>query len=167
MSTVPRRLLAGLLGLEVVGIVWLVLNPSPATPTGAVANLSDALAAIGVPAALADTSLIEFYLNVQLFVPLTILCSLLWPRVKVWGWLVAGLLISSTLEWLQMQFLSDRTSTSRDIIANTLGAGVGAGTVFVVRWLQENEQARRAVLPRRKRLGMSGPSHSSGSRSSC
>lgn len=137
MRSVPRRLLAGLLALEIAGIVWLVLNPSPATPSGAVYRLSEVVTALGLPGVLADPTFVEFFLNIQLFVPLTLLVALLWERVKVWAWIVMGFLLSSGLEWLQLEFLSDRSSTSRDIIANTLGAAVGAVTVFAIRWLED------------------------------
>jgi glycopeptide antibiotics resistance protein len=84
---------------------------------------------------LADGSVVEFWLNVILFVPLGALSALIWPRIRLWGWALAGLLLSSTLEWIQLQMLSERSSTSRDIIANTLGMALGAGLVWTVRWL--------------------------------
>ena len=135
LSRVPtRRLLAAALVLEVLGIAWLVLNPSPATPTGAVSHLSGLLTFLGFPAWLFGTDQVEFGLNVLLFVPLTALAALLWPRVPTWGWILLGFATSSTLEWLQLTFLSERSSTSRDIIANTLGAALGAAAVGLARF---------------------------------
>ena len=130
LAHVPvRRLLAVLLVIELLGIVWLVLDPSPATPTGAVERLSRFLMGFGLPAWLVGGDQVEFALNVALFVPLTALAALLWPRLPLWGWVLVGFAMSSTLEWVQLAFLSDRSSTSRDIIANTLGALIGAGLV--------------------------------------
>jgi hypothetical protein len=134
--------LVALLVVEYAGIAWLVLNPSPATPTSAVAGLSDAMARLGFPTWLADGSVVEFWLNVILFVPLGALSAMIWPRVRLWGWILAGLLFSSTLEWTQLQVLSERSSTSRDIIANTLGMALGAGLIATARWL-ESEHPRR------------------------
>ena len=80
------------------------------------------------------TDQVEFGLNVLLFVPLTALAALLWPRVPTWGWILLGFATSSTLEWLQLTFLSERSSTSRDIIANTLGAAIGACAMALARF---------------------------------
>jgi hypothetical protein len=148
VTSVPKRLLVALLVIEYAGIAWLVLNPSPATPSSAVAALSEAMFWLGFPTWLADGTVVEFWLNVILFVPLGALSALIWPRVRLWGWVLAGFLLSSTLEWLQLQLLSERSSTSRDIVANTLGMALGAGLVWTVRWLrftpdgQSHAQAR-------------------------
>ncbi len=132
-----RRLLAAALVVELLGIAWLVLNPSAATPTGAVSHLSGLLTSLGLPEQLVGTDKVEFGLNVLLFVPLTALAALLWPRVPTWGWILVGFATSSTLEWLQLTYLSGRSSTSGDIISNTLGAAVGAAAVGSARWLQQ------------------------------
>ncbi|QIK64947.1 VanZ family protein [Nocardioides sp. HDW12B] len=131
-----------------LGIAWLVLNPSPATPTSAVERLSAALTAVGLPGWLVGTDQVEFGLNVALFVPLAALTSLLWPQRRVWFWVLVGFALSSTLEWLQLTFLSDRSSTSRDIVANTLGALVGAVVVVVGRALIREHRGRVVARPR-------------------
>ena len=135
LSRVPtRRLLVAALVVELLGIAWLVLNPSPAAPTGAVSRLSGILTFVGLPDWLVGSDQVEFGLNVVLFVPLTALAALLWSRIPTWGWILAGFATSSTLEWLQLTFLSGRSSTSRDIIANTLGAVLGAAAVALGRF---------------------------------
>jgi hypothetical protein len=137
VSRLPRRLLQGLLALECLGIAWLVLSPTAETPIGVVYGVSNHLARLGMPTWARDTGLIEFVLNVLLFIPLAALCALLWTRPKVWVWIVGGLLLSSSLEWLQQEFLSSRSASSLDIIANTIGAAVGAGVVCSTRWLHQ------------------------------
>ena len=138
--------------VELLGIAWLVLNPSPATPTGAVSRLSGILSFVGLPGWLVGGDQVEFALNVLLFVPLTALAALLWPRIPTWGWILAGFATSSTLEWLQLTFLSERSSTSRDIIANTLGAALGAAAVALDRfgadagWWRVSRRSRHALV---------------------
>lgn len=133
--TFPRRALLALLVIEYAGIAWLVLNPSPATPTSAVSGLSEIMLWLGIPTWLADGAVVEFWLNIILFVPLGFLSALIWPRVRLWGWVLAGFLLSSSLEWIQLQLLAERSSTSRDIIANTLGMTLGAALIATGRML--------------------------------
>ena len=121
-----RWLLLAALVVELVVVAWLVLNPSPAVPSAAVEDVSAALAAVGLPGWLTDTSLVEFVLNVGLFVPLGITLALLLPRVPWWMWMLIGLAVSSGIEALQLFFLADRSPTLRDVWANTLGLGLGA-----------------------------------------
>lgn len=137
MNRISRRVLGGLLALEVLGIAWLVLSPTAVAPSTVVLHIGRLMRSLGLPRWLADAGLIEFTLNVALFVPLAALCALLWTRPKVWMWILGGFLLSSGLEWLQLEFLSGRSSTSRDIIANTLGTILGAGTVCSLRWWRE------------------------------
>lgn len=132
-----RRALVWLLVAEVAGIAFLVLNPSPATPSGAVRVLNRALREIGLPPWLVGTGQLEFALNVVLFVPFGLVAAVLWTRVPWWGWVLAGFAASSTLEWLQLTLLSQRTSTSSDIVANTLGVALGAGLVAAARFSRE------------------------------
>jgi len=141
-----RRLFTGLLVAECLGIGWLVLNPSPATLRSVVTGLSSALMTIGFPDWLASTYLVEFGLNVLLFIPLAALCALLWPRIRLWMWTLGGFALSSALEWLQLELLSQRASTSRDIIANTVGTIVGAGVVCAARWWREATPTRSAAI---------------------
>ncbi len=124
-----------LLVVEIAGIAWLVLNPSPEVPTRSVLDLSAWLSAHGVPASLADPDLVEFGLNTVLFVPLGFLCALIFPRVRLLSWLLVGLVVSGALELAQAELLPLRSPSLRDITANTLGMLLGAGVVTSVRWL--------------------------------
>ncbi len=121
-----RWVLLAALVVELVAIAWLVLNPSPAVPSRAVLSLSYRLDQAGFPELLTDTSLIEFALNVALFVPLGVTLALLVPKVPWWVWGLFGFLASSAIEGIQLMLLDGRSATVRDIAANTVGLGLGA-----------------------------------------
>lgn len=121
-----RHLAQLLLVIELFGIGWLVLNPSPSAPGRAVSGVSQLVAALGLPEALADPHLWEFLLNVVLFVPLTFLALLLWPRLGVLGWTVLAAILSGYLELTQLLLLPTRSPTLSDVVANTLGGLLGA-----------------------------------------
>lgn len=134
---VARGTLVALLVLECAGIVWLVLSPTAQTASGAVHVVSISLRDLGFPQPVYDPGFIEFALNVLLFAPLAALCALIWTRPKLWMWILGGFLLSSTLEWVQDTSLLDRSPSSSDIIANTLGTALGAGVVCATRWLHQ------------------------------
>jgi glycopeptide antibiotics resistance protein len=81
----------------------------------------------------------EFSANVLLFVPLGLLATALLPRLS-WVRLALGAVALSVLiELAQTIFRPDRTGSFRDVVANTLGAGLGAACAVVWRRLKNNE----------------------------
>ena len=128
--------------LELVVIAWLVLNPSPAVPSAAVYDVSALLVTLGIPELLANTNLVEFALNVALFVPPGVTLALLLPKVPWWMWALVGLAASSTIEALQLFLLDDRSATLRDIWANTLGLGIGGLLVAAIRPLRDRPSSQ-------------------------
>ena len=120
------RLLEILLGLEIAGIAWLVLNPSSATPDGVVLRISSFLAAHGVHGWASSPSLWEYLANVALFIPLGFLSALRWRAIPLWGWVVIAFSISATLELSQLLFLGGRTASLTDVSSNTVGGFTGA-----------------------------------------
>lgn len=82
----------------------------------------------------------------MLFVPLGLLVTIAWPRTRAWVVVLLGLVLSVTIETVQMM-LPSRFPTLSDVIANTVGAGVG--------WLIARTIARavvRAVVRDRHRV---------------
>ncbi|MBP1326220.1 glycopeptide antibiotics resistance protein [Leucobacter exalbidus] len=67
----------------------------------------------------------EFGLNVLLFAAPAALASLLWSRIKWWGWPLLALGASLAVEIVQLVALP-REFSFLDIVANTLGALIGA-----------------------------------------
>ena len=143
-----RGVLVALLLVELAGIGWLVLNPSPATPTTAVFDLSAWFHAHGIESRATQTDVVEFGLNVLLFIPLGLLLSLLFSRVPLAVWMMVGIALSGALETLQLEFLPARSASAQDFAANTIGMFIGAGSVALVRWT-----ARRVSQVRRWRRG--------------
>ena len=142
MSERARRLALILLVVEVAGIAWLVLNPSSATPTGAVLRVSDFLLAHGAPSWLASTTGWEYLLNVALFAPLGLLASLIWDRVWLEGWVVIGFAVSASLELMQFALLGGRSATASDVSANTVGMFAGATVAALGMTLLDRRRAR-------------------------
>lgn len=76
---------------------------------------------------------VEFVLNIVLFVPpAAILAYLLNGRHTAWV-ILTGVAVSLFVEMVQLRVLDGRTATVQDVLANSLGAAVGAVVVAV--WL--------------------------------
>jgi glycopeptide antibiotics resistance protein len=89
------------------------------------------------------TTVVEFTANVALFVPLSCLGSLLRPRWTWSAWTAAGFGVSLAIELGQLAVLPDRSATGYDILANAIGAFLGA---VLASWLRHvGERRKRAV----------------------
>lgn len=131
-----RRVVAGLLVAWLVVLAVTLLAPSAAGPSWLVETVAGVAADLGVPAALADPTRVEFLLNVAAFVPASFLGSLLWDRLTWRDWTAGGFVASFLVEVAQALVLDHRSATHADVVANTLGALVGAlaGAVVVRHW---------------------------------
>ena len=134
-----RLLLLAALGLGLAVGAYLVLDPEGSVPSTAVGGVTRTLLGAGVPGWVADGDVVQFVLNVALFVPPVFVAATIWRRLPWWGWAGLGLLLSGAIEVTQGLFLADRTPQVADLVSNTLGAAVGAG-------------ASRVHLRRRSRL---------------
>lgn len=141
MSLRKRRLGVRLATAGLAFIALLTLIPNPA----AVVRVSSTpLACIFC----GDAGGVDFLLNVLLFVPLGLglaLAGFSWRRA-----VVLAALTTLGVELLQMKVVSGRDASLGDIVANTLGGGLGA--LVVARW-------RQILLPdtkRARRLGLAG-----------
>ncbi len=111
---------------------FLVFQPGADTSAGAIQWFSGIFTDFGVPYRSA-AKVVEFSLNVALFVPGAAAAALLWRRVRWWQWVLIGLLISVGIETLQGFFLASRDAQIRDLVSNTLGAALGSGVVVLWR----------------------------------
>lgn len=127
--TVAARVL---LPVYLVALGFIVFAPSDdATKvTGIVALAAKALGVLQIPFEPAYVAL-EFLANIALFVPFGILVRLVWKRARWWAILALGLLTTITIELAQLA-LPTRYSTLSDVIANTLGTGVGLMLLWFV-----------------------------------
>lgn len=77
--------------------------------------------------------LIEFASNVVMYAPLGVIVMVLAPMLRWWRVCALALVVSGSFELLQAVFRPGRTADVSDVVANTLGAAVGAACVVVVR----------------------------------
>ncbi|GAA1498192.1 VanZ family protein [Paeniglutamicibacter kerguelensis] len=77
---------------------------------------------------------LEFTANIALFAPLGYVFAAVWAR-KWWHPVLIGFAVSCVIEVGQALLLPNRHASSLDIVANTLGAAVGAGIFVVARRL--------------------------------
>lgn len=107
-------------------------------------SLLDRLAAAGAPGWI-DYAHLEFGANVVMFVPLGVLIALILPRWEWWLAPIIGLALSLAIELGQAVLLPERFATPLDVLANTIGATIGALVVTAFR------SASRAVAGKRTR----------------
>jgi glycopeptide antibiotics resistance protein len=93
-------------------------------------------------------SLLEFWANVAMFVPVGLFFVLLLGRRRWWLAIALGVLLTCAIEFVQM-FLPDRVSDPRDILANSVGALVGVVVAVVVTWPAAVRRARERRLEAR------------------
>jgi glycopeptide antibiotics resistance protein len=93
-------------------------------------------------------SLLEFWANVAMFVPVGLFFLLLLGRRRWWLAIALGVVLTCGIEFVQ-QWLPDRVSDPRDIVANSVGALVGVVAALVVTWPAAVRRARERRLEAR------------------
>ncbi|MFJ6653886.1 VanZ family protein [Microbacterium sp. NPDC091313] len=121
-----RRGAALVLGVYAAVVVVVLL--SPISPEVAVAWLT-ALLRDDVGWSAVRQGWVEFALNIALFVPLGLLVTMLFRRV--WLGVVTALLLSVAAEAVQ-EFLPGRLASLRDVLANVVGAAIGAFIAWII-----------------------------------
>lgn len=126
--------------LYLLGLLLIALWPTPvdAPARGALDSVLEWLHSVGVPG-FVGYDFVEFCANIVLFIPLGLLLGLGMRRF----WLAVGVCVLATcaIEASQALFLPQRFASGFDILANSLGAVLGA-----LVWL---------LLTRRRRGGRS------------
>ncbi|GGJ69610.1 VanZ family protein [Glutamicibacter ardleyensis] len=124
-SRFPLRALWVLPALYLLGLICVALWPTPvdASARGALDSVLAWLHSVGVPN-FVGYDLVEFGANIALFIPLGLLMGFGLRRF----WLAVGLgvLATSLIEASQWLFLPQRFASGFDILANSLGALLGA-----------------------------------------
>ncbi len=139
LTGTARSALLGVLAGAALIVAVLLLGPSRSLTDGLVVDGADLLHALGAPDRLARPIVWELVANVLVTVPLGVLGALLLPRSPVAVWLAVGLVAAAAVELVQAWFLPARDSSLSDVVANTLGLGLGAllghvGTDLTVRF---------------------------------
>lgn len=125
--TTGRRVAAAALAAYLAAVLVVLL--SPVSPEAIVAAVT-AWVRDGLGLAAVRQGWVEFAANVALFIPFGALVVLAMRRA--WIGVVAALLLSAGAELAQM-LLPGRLASPRDVLANVLGAAIGAGTIAIVR----------------------------------
>lgn len=123
----PTRLVAAALLVAYVVFLGAVLTEyNPVIATDVVARFGSWLGLHGVPTTFTQPARVEFFLNAAMFAPVAFLAALALPRHPWANWVVYGFVLSAGVELLQGLFLPPRSAQFVDVVANTLGALVGA-----------------------------------------
>jgi glycopeptide antibiotics resistance protein len=131
-TTTTRQVATGLAVLYALAVALIVFWPSSDHASDSVDWMTGILHTIGAPSE-PTARLVEFLANVAMFVPLSLLGSVLLDRWSRGFWLIVGFAASSGIELAQLVFLGGRSATMVDVVANTLGALVGAYAANAVR----------------------------------
>lgn len=121
--------------------LWPVPVDSSARPT--LDTVLGWLHAHGVPEFI-GYNFVEFTANIAFFVPLGLLLSI-WLR-RFWLSCVLGALASCLIEASQYLFLPNRFATVSDIVANSLGAFIGAVLWLVILRLNHKRQTHNLAF---------------------
>jgi VanZ family protein len=131
----PRlRRIAGLaLALYAALLGLVLLSPRSTTQSQLVLRLVRGLDWLGAPESLVTYARAEVLMNAVIVVPLTFLGSLVLRRLRWQDWTAYAFLGACAVEGFQGLVLPHRQASFSDIVANTLGALVGALLVRVFR----------------------------------
>jgi glycopeptide antibiotics resistance protein len=131
----PRRgraLLVVATAAYVVVLWWMTLRPvAYGEDVAGVVDAVVAAFAAWAPTAWVTFPVVEFSANVALFVPWG-LVAMAW-RAPWWAAVAGGLIASILIETAQLLWLPARVADVRDLVANTLGAAIGAAVFVAVR----------------------------------
>jgi VanZ family protein len=119
-----------------------LFSPSSEHQSSAVAHLGSVLSSLGMPSRLVTYPRLEVVMNAAIIAPVTFLGSFSFPSWSWRDWTAAGFLVAVVVELAQGLLLPDREATFSDIVANTMGALVGALVVALVRPMLRTRTAR-------------------------
>ncbi|HEV7949290.1 MAG TPA: VanZ family protein [Glaciihabitans sp.] len=94
---------------------------------------------------------LEFSANIVMFLPIGFLVALLLPSQVWWLALLICPILSGGIELIQANFLSARFATITDVIANSIGATIGAllaGTLLAIVHSRDEKVLARALWER-------------------
>lgn len=128
------------LGVYLLGVVAILLLP--VSYSDIVTAIGERLGSVGISGF--GTGWIEFVTNILLFAPLGFLLTLLFGRS--WRGVLLALLLSVAAEIAQM-VIPSRQPSLRDILANLLGAALGAGIAWLLVLRRRRQEPRDGEAP--------------------
>jgi glycopeptide antibiotics resistance protein len=93
-------------------------------------------------------SLLEFWSNVLMFIPVGLFFLLLLGRRRWWLAVLLGVVLTCGIEFAQL-FIPTRVSDPRDILANSMGAFIGVVAALLATWPAAVRAARQRRLAAR------------------
>jgi glycopeptide antibiotics resistance protein len=121
-----RRHARLLLAVYAVLLLVALFSPTSDRQSSMVVWLGARLSDLGFPASVTGFNRLEVLMNAVIIAPLTFLASLVRPSYDWRDWTALGFVAALTVEALQGLLLPGRHAAFSDIVANTLGALVGA-----------------------------------------
>ena len=107
-------------------LLLALLAPTSNEQSGMVVWLGDALTRLGLPDWATRFQRLEVVMNALIIAPVTFLGSILRPSYGWRSWTAYGFAASLTVEVIQLVVLPGRHPSFSDVVANTLGALLGA-----------------------------------------
>jgi hypothetical protein len=133
---VPRRVLWAALALWCAVLALALLAPSSTEQSALVEHVRELGLRMGFSPETATPQRAEFLANAAILAPVSALGSLLWPRTRWQDWTAIAFVASTAVELFQGLFLTHRTPSTVDVVANTLGGLLGALVVVIGRAVQ-------------------------------
>jgi len=124
---------AGALAVYCGVLAFILLSPSPAVAASSVAYLGEIGRALHAPDWMLIAARVEFMANATIAAPVSFLGSVVF-RDSTWrDWTAYLFVTSGLIELVQGALLPGRSATFVDMVANTLGALMGAVLMLVIR----------------------------------
>jgi VanZ family protein len=127
-----RIVVAALGGLYLAGCLTVGFWPTPADRSVGVARLLQALHEGGLPAAV-NYGALEALANIVFFIPVGALLAAVFAQRLFWVAVLLAVALSGLIEAGQLLLLPARFASWGDILANSIGAAIGAGIVALAR----------------------------------
>ena len=121
------------LAVYAVALVVALLAPTSTDQAGMVSWLGGVLGELGAPGPLTRFDHLEVLMNALIVAPVSFLGSVVRPSLGWRSWTALGFATSVAVELIQWQLLPDRHASLSDVVANTLGALLGATAFLAVR----------------------------------
>ena len=115
-----------LLAIYCLGLLFVLFSPSSDRQAAAVVWLGHVLSHLGAPDKFVVFSRLEILLNVAIVAPVTFLATFVRPPYSWRDWTAYGFCLACAVELLQGLLLPARHAQFSDVVANTLGALLGA-----------------------------------------
>ena len=103
-----------------------LLAPTSDEQSGMVTWVGGVMADLGLPRWLSNYQRLEVVMNALIIAPVSFLGSMLRPSISWRDWTAYGFAASMAVEAIQLTLLPGRQASFSDVVANTLGALLGA-----------------------------------------